>query len=178
MKKLLRKEKFLIDIIIFGSALKSKDKPNDIDICIILRNKDYAKSEEIIYKITKLGEKTGINIHCEPIIVDYLHKKRLYRTLLHEGFSVSNSMKLSELLNFKSYVIMNYSLKNKNNSQKVMFSYALYGRNKGVGLLKDVKGVSLGKGSILIPVEKIEIVREFLKQWSVQYKEKNALVFS
>lgn len=56
LRKLLKKEKLLVDIILFGSALKSKEKPRDIDMCVILRAKNAEKTEDILYKINNIGK--------------------------------------------------------------------------------------------------------------------------
>lgn len=168
----------LLDIIVFGSVLKDKERPNDLDVCIIMRDKDYVKSDDIIYRITKLDEKLGIPVHCEPIIADDLHKSRLYRTLIQEGLSVRHNKKLSELLGLDSYAIINYALDNKSRSEKVVFSYALYGRKPGEGLLKEIKGISIGKGSVLVPVSHLEEMRSFLLHWKVSCTERNALIFN
>ena len=177
LKNLLKKEKFLVDIFIFGSALKSKEKPNDTDLITLFRDKDYEKIEAILYKIKKIGDGLGINLHTEPIIIDNLHNQDIYVSLLHEGFSIKNNQFLSELLGFKPFLLITYNLKNRKNSDKVRFSYALYGRKKGEGLLNNLNGKALGRGSILVPINKQEIVKEFFKQWGVEYKEQKISIF-
>lgn len=174
---LLKKEKLLVDVFLFGSTLKSKEKPNDIDLIALLRDKDYEQAESILYKIKKIGETLEINLHTEPIIIDNLHSQKVYVSILHEGFSIKNMKYISEMLNFKSFMLIKYNLKDKKASDKVRFSYALYGRKKGEGVLKSIGGKEAGRGSILVPVEKHEIIKEFLKQWNVKYSEQRITVF-
>lgn len=175
---LLKKEKFLVDIFLFGSALKNKEKPNDVDLIALFRDKDYEQIESILYKIKKIGEALKIDIHMEPIIIDTLHSQKVYASILHEGFSIKNMKHLSEMLGFKSFILITYNLKDKKSSDKVRFSYALYGRKKGEGVLKSLNGEEVGRGSILVPVEKYEIIKEFLKQWDVKYSKERVTLFS
>lgn len=177
LKSLLKKETFLADIFIFGSALKSKEKPKDIDLIALFRNKNYEKIEDILYKIKKIGELLSINLHTEPIIIDNLHKEPIYKSILHEGFSIKNMQFLQDMLNFKSSLLITYHLKDKKASDKVRFSYALYGRKKGEGVLKSLNGKEIGKGAILIPISKQSIIEEFFKQWNIKYKEQRVSVF-
>lgn len=177
LKSLLEKEKFLVDIFLFGSALRSKEKPRDIDIIALVRGKEYDKTEDIIYSIKKIGDNLGMNMHIEPLIVDSLHKENIYQSILHEGFSIRNMSYIRELIRFKSYSMFSYSLKNKKNSEKVRFSYALYGRRKSKGLLKDIKGEEVGKAAVLAPIEKQEILKDFFKKWDVKFEERKVFIF-
>lgn len=175
LKNLLNKENFLIDIFIFGSSLKSKDKPKDIDLIALFRDKDYGKIEDILYKIKKTGE--PLNLHIEPIIIDNLYKEPVYKSILHEGFSIRNIQFLYDMLDFKSFLLITYNLKDKKASDKVRFSYALYGRKKGEGVLKSLNGKENGKGSILVPIGKEGIIRDFFTQWKVKFKEQRVSIF-
>jgi hypothetical protein len=167
----------LVDIILFGSALKAKDRPRDLDICVLLRNHDPEQAEDAIYSIVETGKRHNIPIHCEPILVDDLHKEPLYVSLLHEGYSIRNSKSLRSMMKLEAFVLVTYSLEGKNASDKVRFSYALHGRKSGDGLLNKLGGKELGKGCFLVPVEKIEILREFFKQWIVKQKELRIIAF-
>lgn len=177
MKSYLKKENFLVDVFLFGSALRSKERPRDIDVIVLFREKNYKKIEENIYKINKIGQSLKLNLHIEPIIIDNLHKEKVYRAILHEGYSIKNSKFFKELLNFKAYSLINYSLKDKVPSEKVMFAYALYGRKKGQGFLASVKGKELGKGAILVPIENEEIIKELLTEWKVNFKAQRIIIF-
>ena len=177
LKNFLKKEKFLVDIFLFGSALKGKEKPKDIDLIALVREKNYEKIEDILYQIKKLGDRLNIKLHIEPIVIDDIYTQKVYVSLLHEGFSIKHNKFLNELIGFKSLMLITYNLTNKSSSDKVRFSYALYGRKKGEGLLKSLKGKEVGKGAILVPVDKQEIIREFFKQWDVHIKEERVVTF-
>ncbi len=172
LRNLLKRENSLVDIVVFGSALKSKEKPNDVDICIVLRDKNYKKSEDLIYEVVQLGRKHNVNVHCEPLVIDDMWKQKLLLTLMHEGYSVMHDDFISKSLGYESNVLFSYLLEGMSASDKVRFSYALYGRNKGEGLLFELNGETVGKGSFIVQVGKSEIVRRFMKQWNISFKER------
>ena len=173
LKNLLKKEKFLVDIILFGSSLKGKDLPNDIDVILIFRGKNYQLVDDIINKARKINE----NLHVEPIIIDFIYNQDVSPYLLHEGFSIRNMKFIRDLIKFRSYIMATYSLKNMKQSDKVRFSYALYGREKNQGFLNEIKGKEIGKGSILVPVEKQDLLKKFFEQWRIEYKEQRVSIF-
>lgn len=167
----LKREKLLIDIILFGSALKSKNAPNDIDLALLFREKQYEQIEEITYAIKKIGDANNTELDIEPIVIDDFYKKPICFILLHEGFSIKNNAFISEMIKMKPGILISYSLQNKNKSDKVRFSYALYGRKKGEGFLRAINGKEAGKGSIIIPTEKEEAAKSFFKQWETNINE-------
>lgn len=168
----LKKEKIIADIFLFGSALKSKEAPNDIDIIVLFREKDYEKIEQIIYAMKKINEKLDI----EPIVVDNMHQEPVYLSILHEGFSIRHMKPISQMMGLRAFIMVSYSLKDKTPSDKVRFAYALYGRKKGEGLLDKMNGRDAGKGSVLIPIEFQATARSFFAQWGVAAAEKRIFV--
>lgn len=177
LKSLLEKERFLVDIFLFGSALKSKEKPGDVDVIALFRDRNFEKMEDILYSIKKIGDGLGLDIHVEPIIVDNVFGEKVYTSIIHEGFSIRFMKFVRDALNFRSYILFTYNLEGKKQSEKVRFSYALYGRKKGGGLLGALKGKVVGKSSILVPVEKQEAIKPFFVEWGVRYKEQRASIF-
>lgn len=176
LKNFLKKENYLVDLILFGSALKGKAKPGDIDLIALFRGSDPEKKENILYQLRKNGEEQGLNLHVEPIIIDSMFDQKVYPLLLHEGFSIRSSEFIHKKLNIQPLVLITYLLENKKASDKVRFSYALYGRNKGEGFLKKIKGKVVGKGSILIPIGQQEAIRAFFTLWEIEYKEQRVFV--
>ena len=74
-------------------------------------------------------------------------------------------------------MLFSYSLKKLNHNEKTKFTYSLIGRNSE-GIVKKVKGESLGKGAVIVPIENGLIFEEFLEKWKLDYKRKNILVSS
>ncbi len=177
LKNFLRKERYLVDLILFGSVLKGKVKPRDIDLIALFRDHNAERIEDIIYRIRKKGEDLELDLHIEPMVVDQMFDQKVYPLLLHEGFSIKYSEFIHKKLNFQPLVLVTYLLAGKSPSDKVRFSYALYGRISGEGLLSKIGGEMVGKGSILIPISQQETVRAFFKQWEIDYKEQRLFLF-
>src|SRR3989338_5511034 len=177
LKSFLRKESFLADLILFGSGLKGKVKPGDIDLIALFRDHNAERIEEIVYKIRKEGEDLALDLHVEPIVVDQMFDQKVYPLLLHEGFSIRCSEFIHKKLNFQPLVLVTYRLAGKSLSDKVRFSYALYGRVRGGGLLGKIHGERVGKGSILIPIAQQETIRFFFKQCGINHKEQRLFLF-
>ena len=164
----------LIDVFIIGSSIKDKLEPNDVDLIALFREKNMKEVEETLFNI-----KESINfiksVHIEPLFVDSMFSESIFLTVIHEGFSIKENKEVSALLKQKSYSIFLYGLEKLSKIDKVRFAQALYGRKKD-GLLYLEKGVSLGFGSFMVPVEKEEIFKEFFRKWKVNYTRKKAFV--
>lgn len=112
---------YVIDILVFGSAVKGKEKPFDIDIIIIIKDKKYFK--EVLDKIS--GEYDYVVLTLEDIIYsDFLLKK----VILPESISIKTGKKFSELLFGNSYMIYELYLQNESESKRVLLYYFLKGR--------------------------------------------------
>jgi predicted nucleotidyltransferase len=161
-KSILKKIK-IDDIIIFGSIVKGKDTPKDIDICLIgdcITKQDIVMIQKEINNghISKTSYKNIVN---DPV---------LWKTLLHEGFSIKSNKSLSEALNIQSFFLYTYMLTNLSLTKKQIFSHALYGTKQRKGFLKECSGEKLGKASLIVPQKKAEEMRAFFETWNVRYK--------
>jgi len=175
LKKQLKKflDKNLIDIFLIGSFLKNKISPRDIDIILLFKEKSLSEIENVVYEIQ---EETKIkNIHIESIFIDSMLKEKIFTTILHEGISIKNNKKVSEILEMNSFILFKYNLQNLDKLKKVQFAQALHGRKKQ-GFLSNEKGISLGQGSFMVPVEKEEIFKEFFKKWKINFSRKRIFI--
>lgn len=164
----------IADIFLIGSGLKDKISPGDLDIIVLFKEKNIKEVGEYLFDIK---ESLGFvkNLHIEPLFADSMFRESIFQTILHEGFSIKEGRFLSDVLGVKSYSIFSFNLENFSKIDKVRFAQALYGRKKD-GLLYSEKGISLGNGSFMVPVEREEIFKEMMKKWKVNYKHKRAFV--
>ena len=177
MKKGLEKylrNKAIIDIFLFGSSIKEKEKPGDIDLIVFFKEKNYRVTEEIIYAIKKTLNME--HIHIEPLFLDGLFKGSLFSSLLHEGISIRYGKSLNELAGYHPFLLFTFSLQHLKKVEKVRFAQTLYGRKKGKGILHEEGGISLGKGTFLIPVYKEHLFRDLMKQSHVSFTLRRVLV--
>ena len=169
-KKVYKKHKKIIfDIVLFGSAVKGKAKPEDIDIAVIFKQKI---NFSIIKKI--LGSFKGM--HAEYLFLSDIYKEPLWNALLQEGYSLLNGKFLYEMKGLNPFALFNYNLKNLTSVEKTKFSHSLFGRKKD-GILYKLKGKVLGRGSILVPIKNSEKIREVFERWKVDYNMKKIFVF-
>lgn len=168
LKKIFNKRKDILDVIIFGSSVKGKLNPNDIDICIIFREKI---DTDLLNNLNKKFE----NIHFSCLTSDDFFKKphALIKTLLFEGVSLINKKRISERYNMKSYSLYSYKIKDLANSKKVRFLYLIKGRKNEIGLIKEFNGEFIGSNSFIVPVEKDVEMREILDSWSIKFQRKS-----
>ena len=179
LKKWLNKEKndeTIFDIVLYGSSVKGKTKPNDLDILIIFKEgklKDrLEKSQQIKKKITFDGK-----IDIKNILWEELFKEELFARsgIFLEGISIFDNKPLAKKIGFESYSLFIYNLKDKNHNEKVKFNYILSGRNSE-GIIKKLSGKHLAPGVVQIPINNSLEFEEVLKKSNINYSKNNILV--
>jgi hypothetical protein len=168
-KKLLSREERLsiVDVLVFGSAVKGKERPRDVDLAVIfLKDAD----AEIIKKIEGYFEKGKLSVHISTLNVqDFFQKPHsLAKTLLHEGISLFSFQPLFHNFGFSSQVLYVYDLRKMTPSEKVRFVYAFKGRD-GKGIVKRFGGAFIADGCFLIPIEKDGEILEIFEQWHASF---------
>lgn len=163
-KKLWKNE--IIDIILFGSSVKGKPIPNDIDICLIFRKEINQKITEEIQKL--MGEK----YHISTLTIDnfFTNPHSLAKTILLEGTSIITKNPIAENFNLKTKVIYTYDISKEKPSKKVRFVQLLRGRNSNQGLMKSWQGEFLANNSFIISIEKDSETQAVLAKWQIKYK--------
>lgn len=162
-----------MDIFLFGSFLKGKFRPRDIDVCVVFKKCDYRLPKKIYHEFKKIF---GERVHYNWILCDEIFNASLFPTLIEEGYSLIHDYSLNKKLGYDSFIIFSYNLKGFSASKKVLFSYALHGKGRRKGIIEEVKGEILGRNAVLIPKRHSEEFREFLETWKVDYYAKNVLV--
>ncbi len=165
LKKLLKEYKEIEDFLVFGSLVKEKYEPKDIDMAIVLNKKN-------IPLVGEIKESLNIkNLDIELIKPNEVYQTRLGLTLITEGFSIKNNKPLRKSLGISPMKIYTYEIKSLIQTKKVLFGRGL---NK---IIEDTNAIKLGAGSIMIPVGKSGKFEDFLNTWNLKYKTKEYLVF-
>lgn len=165
------KNKDLVDIITFGSAVGGKTLPNDIDICLIFRDKI---DKDVINKINAKFN----NVHVSALTFDNFFTKphALIRTLLFEGRSLFSDKKLSEIYGLESFGLYTYNISSMKSSDRVRFVYLLKGRNKEKGIIKSLGGKFISAATFIIPSARDKEIQEVLDKWKIRYERKKVLL--
>src|SRR3989338_29658 len=179
LKKCLvsEKKKPIFDIVLYGSVVKGKSVPRDIDILVIFLEGDLRQRLDTIQEIkNRLRKEIDGNIDIKQALLRELFSPEfLARTgVLLEGFSVFKNRKFCETLGFASYSLFWYNLKGLNHTQKVKFNYVLAGRNQK-GIIGHLGGKRLAGGVIKMPIENSMEFEEILKKNNIGYNKKNIL---
>lgn len=182
LKELLKNKKFLkiineslknkeiIDIILFGSVVREKDKPNDIDVLVLYLNES-KEIENKIYSLRKNLEK--IDKRFELISKKY---KEVFNSgffaresLLSEGFSMRNKKLLAESFGYKSFVMFRYNLFGLSKSRRMQFYYILNGRGKEKGMLDKTNSYKISDKIIFSSVFSSEFIKDFFENFKIKY---------
>lgn len=184
LKELLKNKKFaeiikeflkrpeILDVIIFGSITRGKEKPKDIDLLII-----YAKKTkniiDINYELSKKLKKVSKKIEIIGKEYNDIFKPEFFarESILSEGFSMQQKKFVSECFGYDNFVLFKYSLKKMNKSKRMRFYYSLNGRGKEKGILKKNKCYKFADKIILSPIENSETMKNFLEKWEIKFMQ-------
>ena len=164
------------DVIIFGSFVRGKNRPNDVDLCILIKDSDEKKSLDLVDSLAQILKESKFKFQINILTSsDFSGGNSLAKTLLNEGFSIEGGKKFAETFGFKNQSLFIYSLKNFNASERVKLHYLLNGRSGNKGILKEIKGSLVGKGVINVPTENEDFLKEIFDKWKVSHKIERAL---
>ncbi len=155
------KNKDIYDIILFGSFVKGKVIPNDVDIAII--------SEEENFKLS--GFHISV-LHCR----DFFKPVSLINTLFREGYSLKKNKSFSEVYGFRNKCLFRYELKNLNLSEKVFVVNFLRGKKGELGLVLEKEGEWISNQVFLCPVFVESIFERFFLNKGIKFKKFYCLI--
>ena len=163
-------ESEILDIIVFGSVIKGKEKPQDIDIMILYKNNiKYSISQEfqhIIIKKTSIPVEIISKTYALLFSKDFIAKEGI----LNGGYSLINKVMIAQGLSYQQMFFFVYKLLTKTKSERMRFYYSLYGRN-GQGMLEKLNATKFTDTMILCPTTSYEQMKEYLATWKIEYKE-------
>lgn len=168
LNKIVQKYPELLDILVFGSLVRGKQHPSDIDILLLFKEK---VDKNIEYLVRKTLEKHAKNISfiskTEQTVFDSAFDAR--ESMLFEAKSLLTGENIAKQYGFSSFGMFKYQFKQWSKLQKTKFYYALNGRGK-TGIADQYKSIKLSDSVILVPLEHIEEFRSFLETWKIDYK--------
>jgi len=157
-------------IILFGSTIREeRTEESDLDLCILLDKLDHALEKKIFNHILDLEKKYDYDFQ---VIYSDEHFKGLDRqfveNILREGEVLyGNIPNISiQQLKLQPYSLIKFTTQNLTQSEKNKLNRYLYGKtstkkykNKFYsthkpGLVETVRGFRIGRGSIMVPLNK------------------------
>lgn len=175
VKDFLKSHEEVFDVVLYGSTVLGKEKPNDIDLMILTRGKlPPLKLRELILQLK--GDLSKV-IPREKLDVRAMSLEELFDPnnlaslgVLVEGYSLRHGKDLAELMNGKAYAIFRFTLEGLPRKDRVRFQYALKGRDMRSGLLKELNAEQWGAWVVAVPIRHTYRFREFLELWEVKYE--------
>ncbi len=169
LKKIVAKQTEVEDIILFGSVMRGKERPEDIDIIVIFKNSVVKETE---YQIRKEIEKKYKNVSIISKTLNTLFDPAFdaRESILFEGKSLLKGRTLAEQYGYNSAGMFKCDFKGWSKLKKTKYYYALNGRGTQRGIIKELTGIKLADGVILVPLPKVEVFRSFLEFWKVEYR--------
>lgn len=162
LKPFLRR-KDVIDIVLFGSVVKGKALPRDVDAAII--------SESDIKPDIE-----GFHISLLKPLEFLRDPPTLATTLLKEGYSLRTGRSFSENFRFKSKVLFIYNLTSLSNSEKVRMVNNLRGKDGAKGLVEEYGGEWLSNSVFISFLDNEYIFEQFFITNKVKFKKFNILI--
>ena len=172
-----KKESFIFDIFVYGSTVKGKRNPHDLDLLIVFLEGTLRERLEIVQRIKGKLKALDVIVDCQQVLLKELFSSSFFARsgVLLEGVSVFDGKKVSEKMGFNSWTLFWYELKGLTHTQKVKFNYILAGRGDLKGILGEFGAIRLVSGVVKVPIEKSLLFEEILKQNNVKYWKKNIL---
>ena len=180
INKFKRQKEDVWDIGIYGSLVRGKKDPNDVDFVIFLEKQKSIEDKLSLSQRFRENLKDVIkNSSVEVVSVeDFLDPSFMARQgILGESFLLYRKKYLADILGFKTCTIFKFGLGGLSNSQKTIFRYAINGRRRQKGVLPEVFGEKLGSGAVKIPVENTEKFKAFLETHKIAYKTETAMFY-
>ncbi len=165
LKEICR-EKDVVDVVLLGCS--EKEKTSKIDLTIVFKdNNNHTKN--ILLKVKGIFNKKQARVNINFLMADNLFKDSLYLRLIQNGFSIKGNKFINKALNVETLILLTYDLKTLDHSKKTLFGYALKGRKGQQGFLDSLNGCAVGRNNVLIPIDKLNELKEFLQTWQVKY---------
>jgi predicted nucleotidyltransferase len=151
------------DVIVFGSYIKGKESPSDVDVAIISDEK---------FKLDMAG------FHISFLKTDDFFKEvsSLVNTLFREGYSLKNKKSFSEIYSFRNRVLFSYSLEGLTASEKVRAVNYLRGKSGEKGLVLERGGEWLSNSVFFCLVQDDYIFEQFFIRSKIKFKKSYVLI--
>ncbi len=170
-KKLASHSELLLgvwDVVVYGSAVRGKSKPRDIDIAVLMAGKIIASKK--LYLAQQFRKNLGGDVKVVDLD-DFLNPGFLARqAILAEGYSLLKKDYLAERFGYSALALITYTLKSLPLSKQKLLYYALQGRKRGTGVLAKLGGKIIGKSLLAVPTKHFEKLKDLLQQHQVEFE--------
>ncbi len=169
------RDKTIFDIVVYGSLVKGKRRPADIDIAVIFRTGRLRERLAKVQDIKKVIKEERIDV--KGILLEELFQETFFARsgIFLEGISIFDGRPFAQRIDFAGSSLFSYTMRDKTHSEKVKFNYVLSGR-KGAGIVELLEGKHLAPGTIQVPMRQADEFEEVLRKHNITFNRKNILV--
>lgn len=177
-------------VFLFGSVAKGDvDRRSDIDVFVVLDTREKPESLEEFEAISNAALEVGrefdkgIQLVVTNAAFSGLDDYFVERVLTEGEVIYARDMPIKvEALELEPHHIVTYSMKDLSQSDKMRVKRRLHGRvsrrkykdreyvSEYRGLVRELGGVSLGRGCVLVPAKALEKLEGVLKELKVKYR--------
>ncbi|MFC1741888.1 nucleotidyltransferase domain-containing protein [Nanoarchaeota archaeon] len=158
----------LEDVLVFGSVVRGKRKPSDVDVLVLFAESVDKPVELKVRKIIE-GHFPDVSTVSKTLKTAVEASFDARESVLFEARSLITGENLAERYGFVSWGMFKYSFGDWSKLQKTKFYHALNGRGGSEGVLSSVDGVKLSDGVVLVPLGAVEEFREFIEKWGLEF---------
>src|SRR3989338_4146883 len=155
LKKIMEHKEGVENILVFGPVVRGKEKPEDIDIIVIFKEKVLKEVEYQIRKeIEKKYKSVSIISKTSATLLDPAFDAR--ESILFEGKSLLKDKNIAEQYGYTPLGMFKYNFQGWSKLQKLKYFYLSRGFSLQRGILQEIAGIKLGDGIVLVPLHKVE----------------------
>jgi predicted nucleotidyltransferase len=170
----IKKIEGTIGVILFGSYSRGDyDEGSDIDLLVVF--KDKTELTDGLKEIYKTTAESNLFFQVIGLTIEELKNSPLFESTLRDGKIYYADEDVKKLLTpaHKPYALVTYTTANLNPKERVTFTHKLEGRGKGKykyeGLVQRLGGYKVGKGVVMIPLEKLNTFIEQVDKKRIKY---------
>ncbi|MCW1296215.1 MAG: hypothetical protein OH319_00855 [Candidatus Parvarchaeota archaeon] len=146
--------------------------PKEREIFVITRTSEPAFFREIERAFSNFRK--NIEIEFSDLFSMLEEQNKMIEEIFNSE-SLINERPFLEHFGFNLFVEFRYSLENLNQSDKMMFNYALEGRRGMKGILHHLNGMKIAKSVVLVPKENEKKFEAFLNSRKIKYVKRNVI---
>lgn len=93
------------------------------------------------------------------------------------AISIFDNETIFDRIGLKQFTEMIYDLSSLNQSKKMLFNYALFGRRGNSGFIQGLGGKRISRSVVSIPSSNEKEVETLIKRWNVKYSKRRVIDF-
>jgi len=164
----------VIGVVLFGSYSRGDyDEGSDVDVLVVFNSTD--AREKGLRKVYRVTADIDLFFQVIGLTIEELRRSSLLETAMREGKIYFASEEVKEMLTTKRrpYALITYHIANLTPKERVLFTQKLEGRGRGKykyeGLIHKVYGYKVGRGVVMIPVENLKAITQYLEKERIDY---------